>query len=173
VSGQKDALLLFDSIDFSDVVLAVTASISATPALTEENLDSGSLSVTLSGTTFADATLDASNFKLNNAPSGVTVESVEYTSENTCTVNLAYDGTDFDSNVTDFSLTIAGTELACSSALTSGTLTIEATVETAPSVTTASISECNSTTATGNGNVTASGGETVTEAAWSILQFGG
>jgi hypothetical protein len=116
--------------------------------------------VTLSGTTFADATLDASSFKLNNAPSGVTVESVAYTDTTHCTVNLAYDGTDFDSNVTDFSLTIAGTELACGSALTSDTLTITAKVETAPAVTTAAANSITSSGATLSGTVNANNSDT-------------
>ena len=110
----------------------VAASISPELSLSKENLDTNSLTVALSGTTFADSTLDASNFTLNNAPTGVTVESVSYTDTTTCTVALAYDGTDFDTNVTDFSLTIAASELDSGSDLTSGTLTITATAE-APS----------------------------------------
>ena len=112
-------------------ITTLTASAAASPAsaLTEENLNTNSLAVTLTNETFADSTLDASNFVLNNAPAGLTVESVSYTNATHCTVNLAFDGTDFDADVTDFSLTVKGAELAASGDLTTGTLTITATVE--------------------------------------------
>jgi hypothetical protein len=142
---------------------AISASIAPVATLTEENLDTNSLTVTLSGTTFADSTLDASNFTLNNAPTGLTVESVSYTNDTHCAVNLAYDGTDFDSNVTNLSVTIAAAELASGLNLTSGVLTITASIETAPSVATDSVSTYTAITATMGGNVTADGGESVTE----------
>ena len=115
-------------------ITTLTASVSATPAsaLTEENLDTNSLTVTLTNETFADSTLSASNFVLNNAPTGLDVESVSYTNATHCTVSLAFDGTDFDADVTDFSLTIKAAELAADGDLTTGTLTITATVEPLP-----------------------------------------
>jgi len=121
VSGKNPELRAFPIVQ--------SAVLSPSSALTEANLDTTSVTVTLSGTTFADSTLSAANFALNNAPSGVSVESVTYDSTTTCIVNLAYDGADFDADVTTFSLTIAAAELASASELTSGALTITATVE--------------------------------------------
>jgi hypothetical protein len=106
--------------------LVITSAITPAEALTEENLDANSLTVALSNVTFKDATLDKANFTLNNAPDGVSIESVEYTDTTHCKVNLAYDDTDFDSNVTTFSLTIAIAELSEGEDLTSDELTITA-----------------------------------------------
>lgn len=116
---------------------AITASLSASPALAEENLDSSSLNVMLSGTTFVDESLDKANFALNKAPSGVSIESVTYTDPTQCTVNLAFDGMDFDSNVKNFSLTIAATELNSGIVLTTDALS---TAEPTPAATTVSSS---------------------------------
>nr|HPR40477.1 InlB B-repeat-containing protein [Oscillospiraceae bacterium] len=113
----------------------ITMALTPAEALTEENLDTNSFTVALSYVTFTDETLDPANFTLNNAPTGVGIESVEYTDTTHCTVNLAYDDTDFDSNVTTFSLTIAVAELSEGEDLTSDELTITATVEPAPTVT--------------------------------------
>ncbi len=141
---------------------SVSVSPSASP-LTEENLNGNSLTVTLTGAAFADATLDKADFTLNNAPAGLTVSDVSYTDATHCVVTLAFDGTDFDTDVTTFSLTVAGAELAAGGDLTSGALTITATVETAPTVTTAAVTTYAAVTATMGGEVTATGGEDVTD----------
>ncbi len=104
------------TITMSVTVAGVTATFDA--AAVESNLDSRSINVTLSGTTFADNSLDAANFTLNNTPAGLSVESVSYTDTTHCTVNLAYDG-DFDSDVSTLGLTIASAELAVSNDLSS------------------------------------------------------
>jgi hypothetical protein len=113
----------------------ITAAITPAEALDEDNLDTNGLTVELSQVTFGDAVLDAANFTLNNASDGVSIESVSYTDATRCTVNLAYDETDFDSDVNDFSLTINAAELSEGGDLTTGALTITATVETVPTVT--------------------------------------
>ena len=119
--------------DVSFDTAAKTVTIAANPALSEENLDTASLDVTLDGDTFADASLDKANFTLNNAPGGLTVETVTHDSATTCTVDLAFDETDFydDKNL---SLTINGAELAGYTNLTSNGLTITAKAKTAPTV---------------------------------------
>ncbi|MBU0764480.1 MAG: hypothetical protein KJ607_06575, partial [Bacteroidetes bacterium] len=94
--------------------------------LTEQRLDFRSLTLSLENETFADGTLSAGNFTLNNAPAGTTVESVSYVSTDTAMLALAFDGTDFSSDVTDFSVTIAGAELTGGNALTSNDMTIYA-----------------------------------------------
>jgi hypothetical protein len=101
-----------------------TPTITPVLSLTEENLDTNSLTLTLLGTTLIDSTLTDTNFILNNAPNGVSIKSISYTDITHCTVNLAYDGTDFDTNETDFSITINAAELASASSLTSEKLVI-------------------------------------------------
>ncbi|MFZ5643693.1 MAG: DUF7594 domain-containing protein, partial [Bacillota bacterium] len=101
-------------------------SIAAAPALAEGSLDGRQVTVTLSGTTFADATLDKSNFTLVNAPAGLAVDVVSHNSGTTATVSLSHDGSDFDTSPS-LGITIAGAELAGGSPLTSAnSLTITA-----------------------------------------------
>lgn len=101
--------------------------ISTDQALTETILDDCGIKVTLSGITFADATLASGNFTLTSAPAGLTVEGVTYTDSTHCLVNLAFNGTDFSSNITNLGLTVAGAELTGGSPMTSvNNLTIAA-----------------------------------------------
>jgi hypothetical protein len=110
--------------------LAVTATLSTTTALTEANLTNELLTINLSNTTFVDNVLSVTNFTLNNAPAGVTVNDVVYNTSTSAILSLAYNGTDFDTNVTNFSITMAGAELASGTNLTTSTLPITALVET-------------------------------------------
>ncbi len=89
-----------------------STTIVADQAMTEENLDARSLTITLADTAFIDSTLLTSNFTLNNAPTGTTVESVTHNSSTNATVALAFDGTDFDVDVTTFSVTGVGAATA-------------------------------------------------------------
>ena len=94
-------------------------------------LNGGTVVLTLANETFLDATLVAGNFTLNNAPTGVTISGVVYNSTTQATLTLAYDGTDFDSNVTTVNVTISNTELTTSIVpLVSGNITITAVAET-------------------------------------------
>lgn len=99
--------------------------------LTEQNLNSAVVTINLTGTTFIDGTLSSSNFVLNNAPTGTTISGVSWASSTQGTVTLAFDSTDFDANITNFSVTIAAAELSCGIALNTNTLTITAISESA------------------------------------------
>jgi hypothetical protein len=150
--------------EISFTTAAKTATIAADTGMTEENLDARSLNVTLGGDTFKDNTLSASNFTLNNAPAGTSIESVSYTDSTHCTINLAYDGADFDTNISNFSVTIGAAELTGGQAITSNNLSITAIVETVPTLAaTTAATSVRPTTATIGGNVTADGGEVVTD----------
>jgi len=63
---------------------------------------------------------------LGNAPDGTSVSGVTYNSTTNATVTLAYDGTDFDSNIPNFYIDVAGSEVTGGSSVTSLTLTITA-----------------------------------------------
>ncbi|NVO09843.1 MAG: T9SS type A sorting domain-containing protein [Bacteroidales bacterium] len=140
---------------------APTFSISATPSLTELNLNGATVNLTIQNETFAGS-LDKTKYTLHNAPTGVSVSDVTKNSSTTATLTLAFDGTDFDVDVTNFNITIAGTELTFGNPLTSNDLTITA-VNLATVTTNAAITTNGLTTATWGGNVTADGGATVTE----------
>ena len=133
--------------------------------LTEVNLNGAQVSLALSNETFTDGTLSSGNFTLNNAPSGTTVGSVTYNTTTTATVTLNFTGTNFNTDVTNFSITVAGSELTHASPVTSNALTITAVIETAPTVTSGTLGT--PTTATDSitgGNVTSDGGGTYTAA---------
>lgn len=111
--------------DGSDVSLNITSD----EPMDECNLDSRSLNITLTGDTFADSDLSASNFQLNGAPSTTTVESITYIDSENATLALVFDGTDFDSEFTHFSITIDAAELTGSNVLISNELIISSNDE--------------------------------------------
>jgi len=126
ITGLTD--LISNNISITATVEPGILTISHT-GLTEENLDEAVIGLVLTEVTFVDATLNPANFTLNNAPSGTSVSSVTYTGSAAATVTLAYDGSDFDTDVFDFSITINSAELSGGTALTGNTLTIVASVE--------------------------------------------
>lgn len=148
----------------------------ASSALSELTLNGAQVSVTLSNTAFIDGTLSGANFTLNNAPSGTSVNSVTYNSATNATVTLTFNGTDFDANVSNFSITVAGSELTTGSPVTSNTLTITAITEVVPTLTTTAISGTTSIAASSGGNISSDGGGTASAAVtargvcWSTTQ---
>ncbi|HAN10768.1 MAG TPA: hypothetical protein DCP90_09195 [Clostridiales bacterium] len=129
------------NMSFNAGVVLAAAGIAGAPgvAMTETNLDAAVVTLTLTEETFADATLSAANFTLNNAPAGTTIESVTYTDTTHANVALAFSGIDFDADVTTFTITVAAGELAGGNPLVTGNMTITAVVEpvtpAAPAVT--------------------------------------
>jgi hypothetical protein len=114
---------------------APLATLTATPALTEANLNGSTFVITLANDGFVNYTtnptdLTVGNFTLNNAPSGASITSVQATSATTATVTLAFTQADFDANVTNLNVTIAAAELVSTVQLTSTNLSISAYVET-------------------------------------------
>lgn len=111
------------------ISVAGTPSLTVTEVLTESNLDGYTATLTLVNDTFIDATLNVANFTLNNAPAGLTIDEVVYIDDNNALISFLFDG-DFDSNITNFSITIAAAELTGGSSLTSNDLVINAVTET-------------------------------------------
>lgn len=114
----------------SAIGLGSSPNLTITGSLNEATLNNATVTLILANETFADAALDSSNFTLNNAPSGVSIASVNYIDPSSVSLILAYDNTDFDNNITDFNITISGVELTASNPLTSNNLNINAVVET-------------------------------------------
>lgn len=106
-------------------VLTIVSSI----ALSEDNLDGSEITIELTDESFADNTLSTSNFILNNTPLGTSIQSIVYNSATSATVTIAYNGADFDTDITDFNLTILEAELLGIGQLTSNNLTINAVIE--------------------------------------------
>lgn len=108
----------------TDVAPSTTITSNADSTLKEQNLDINRLTLTISNGTFVDAILDKSNFSLINAPEGLTIESVEYVSSTEAKVNLTFNGTDFDSDITDLKVQVLASELSCGTDLSTNTLSI-------------------------------------------------
>jgi len=128
-NGNSSAAYTALSASFTVISGVPTAIISADPALTERNLNGKEINIELANETFADASLNSGNFTLNNAPAGVTVNSVAYGTTTTATVTLAYDGTDFDADINNCNIVIAGAELTGGNPLTSNNLIISHVAE--------------------------------------------
>jgi len=107
--------------------------ITATPAspITEENLNGMIITLDLNGDTFADAILNQGNFTLNFVPTGVSISAVNYVGPTQATVTLSFDGTDFDADSTNFSISVSGVELTSAINLTSNNMLITAVDESA------------------------------------------
>lgn len=134
------------SVAVSGTGVVPSATLAASPALTETNLNGATATVTLTNSTYA-ASLTTGNFTLNNAPSGVSVASVVRNSDTQATLTFAYNNTDFDSNVTNFNVTVASAAVTTGSALTTGNITITAVAETLSSSGTLAIgNQCINTT---------------------------
>ncbi len=116
-----------------EVAAAATAAITASnPAsLTEANLDGATLTVTLTGTTYADP-LPANPVTLNTEATnnGLTVMAARG-SDTEATLTLTYDGTDFDTDL-DIIVTVADAAHAGTGDLDTGTVTVAAIDEDIP-----------------------------------------
>ena len=109
--------------------VTATATITPSQTLEEVNLNGAIITLTLSDSTFHDNVLIAANFTLNNAPMGLSVQSVSYVNSTTATITLAYTGADFDVNYSAFSVTIAASEISVDYPVTSNAVIIHAHVE--------------------------------------------
>ena len=98
-----------------------SAAISSTnPAsLTESNLDTATVTVTLTDGTY-NASLVTGDFSLNGAPTGTSISGVVRDSATQATLTLAFDLTDFDSDA-NMSVTVATTALVAGGPATTGT----------------------------------------------------
>lgn len=108
-----------DTIRYSGDVLGLigarqvefSAELAPTQTLRESNLSTTDIVVNLMGTAFADLTLDAANFTVNNAPSGVAVASANASSTESATLTLSAPAADFLMNHDSIAITIAAAEL--------------------------------------------------------------
>ena len=110
----------------------LTASITSTnpSSLREDNLDGATVTVTLSGATYA-AGLDEEDFELASAPSGTTVSAAVRNSASAATVTLAYDDTDFDA-AAKLGVRVLATGHSEAEAIATGEVDVAAVAETTP-----------------------------------------
>ena len=106
-----------------DLRAAITATNPA--SLTETNLNGADVTVTITNATY-DASLFTTDFTLNGAPAGTTINSVLRDGETQATLTLAFDGTDFDTDAS-MSVTVLQAALATGTGpATTGTVTVTA-----------------------------------------------
>lgn len=96
------------------------ADVSAPQPLSEDSLNNKTIVVNLTGDSFADNMLAAASFSLQNAPAGLAIGRINYDSTTQCAIELTYDGTDFDTDISNLQVMIKGAELAGSSGSPSG-----------------------------------------------------
>ena len=102
---------------------------------TEENLDGSTLILALAETVWSSP-LSVAGFSLAGAPAGVSIMSVERNTDTTATLTLAFDGTDFDSDMA-IGVTVLATAHSGTTDLVSRLITITANQEASgePSIT--------------------------------------
>ncbi|WP_419876009.1 Ig-like domain-containing protein [Candidatus Pristimantibacillus sp. PTI5] len=106
--------------------LAVTL----TEPLTETNLEGALITLDLTGDTF-NPLAEAADFQLNNAPSGLSIIGAGVDSEkpSQAFVFLEFDQTNFDADITNFTITAKASALASGHAIASEAKTITAVIE--------------------------------------------
>ncbi|MEA1952855.1 MAG: DUF1566 domain-containing protein [Campylobacterota bacterium] len=115
-------------IDFiADGQYAIQATLTSTDELTELNVDSKTLLLTLSNyLEFNDTTLEVSNF--NTWDQDITVSSVVYVTSTEANITLTTDGNDFDINKT-LEINISFNELNVCQDVSTNSINIEAIIE--------------------------------------------
>ena len=102
---------------------------------TEENLDGSTLILALAEAVWSTS-LAVADFSLATAPAGVSIAGVERNTDTTATLTLAFDGTDFDSDMA-IGVTVLATAHSGTADLVSRLITITANQEASgePSIT--------------------------------------
>jgi len=133
VSIDQLVLVQSDSDLESDYepVIANIESATLTPdvELWEDNLDGRTLTVTLENEIFqTPGSVDENDFVLNNYPTGLEISSASATSTTEAQIILQYNGTDFDTDISNFTVGIAPGVLRYTSSgnLNTGPITIHA-----------------------------------------------
>ena len=109
--------------------------VTATVTLTEINLDGSTLVMTITDAVWSTP-LAVADFSLSGAPAGVSIMGVERNTDTTATLTLAFDGTDFDSDMA-IGVTVLATAHSGTTDLVSRLITITANQEASgePSIT--------------------------------------
>ncbi|HRE79069.1 MAG TPA: MopE-related protein, partial [Flavobacterium sp.] len=105
-------------------------SVVAAGTLSENSLNTDVVTLTLVNDTFNTNTLEVTDFTLNNAPSGLTLDQITWINSTEAQVNFSYNDEDFDVDITNFSITIDASTLDSNTTLTTLDMTVNAVIET-------------------------------------------
>ncbi|WP_201007261.1 Ig-like domain-containing protein [Paenibacillus glycanilyticus] len=124
------------------------------------------VTLTLTGDTFL-SDVDMNDFALNHAPAGLSIIGAGVLPDGSAYVMFDYDGTDFDTDITDFSVKASSSAVASGHAITSQNLTIKAEIEpnvinTVPAAGATKVKKADPLTMTFDKNVTAAAGKKIT-----------
>jgi hypothetical protein len=108
--------------------MSKTRALKAAPIqLSEQTLNGNVIALNLQGETFSDNI--TSSVQLNNPPPGTTIGSIEKINDYSAHVTLNYNGTDFDSDYTNFSFTVLDSGMIGTGNLTSNNINVKAIQE--------------------------------------------
>jgi hypothetical protein len=124
ITAQRS--IVTNSLTISTMVQVGSLTI-ANPGLNKSTLNGAKIELDISGVTFLSNRLNSSSYLLNNAPAGVSIDSVVFDSATRAYLFIHYDGTDYSTDVNDFTITILSSEITGQSDITSNQLTILAT----------------------------------------------
>jgi methionine-rich copper-binding protein CopC len=136
-------------------------------SLVEGTLNGGAfVTLTLTGDTFQQD-MDINDFVLNHAPAGLTIIRATVSDEHTAKIMFDYDGTDFDTDITNFSITALSSAVGKGYSITSQDLTITSEIEpnvisTVPAAGAAKVKKADPLTLTFDKNISAVAGKKIT-----------
>jgi hypothetical protein len=135
---------------------SASANLQASTSLTESNLSGSTVVINLTNTQLTDfvsnpTTLNAGLFVLNQAPLGTTIQTAVATSATSVTLTIGGSAQDFDTDITNLSVTLSSSLLSNGTAITTNVISITARNEqiTAGTINTFS-SQLRNTTSTPN-----------------------
>jgi hypothetical protein len=101
----------------------LNAVISNRGALEENNLEGATLTLNLKGDSFK-STATSADFDLRNAPAGTSIKNVSFVDESSVKITLGFDGTDFDSKVSNALVDVKASAVESNQFISSQNLTI-------------------------------------------------
>ncbi len=113
------------------VATSASASLQSSVSITESNISGSVLTLNLTNTQFSGFSGNPTNlntilFTLNQAPVGTTIQSAVATSATSANITLAGTIADFDTDISNLSVTLASSLLSSASALTTNNISVTA-----------------------------------------------
>ena len=113
------------------VATSASASLQSSVSITESNLSGSVLTLNLTNTQFSGfsgnpTNLNTSLFTLNQAPAGTTIQSAVATTATSANITLTGTIADFDTDITNFSVTLSPSLLSNGTAITTNVISITA-----------------------------------------------
>ena len=112
-----------------ELLASAEANLNSDTPLDEYNLNELQLNLNLQGCTFTSPNLNLAHFTLLGAPTGLSIQGIQYLTPSSAAVYLSFDGSDFDLNHY-LQIQILPDAISASTSVTSSSLKVTAYVET-------------------------------------------